>query len=414
MSEASGVAMSGPLSGSAEAFKGYLAGLGYAPLSIVLRLRLLAHLSRWLQGEGLLAGDCDSDAVERFVLVRRATHKDLAGHGALGPLLTFLRAAGLIPELTPPGPAQDPVEVVLEQWGVYLARERGLRPGTVRCYRSLGRPLIASRLRGAEVDLVGLSAGDVSAFVSERVPGLSIGTAKLTITALRSLLRFLHASGQVTARLDGVVPARAGYRDAGLPRWLVADQVASVIAACDPSTVVGRRDRAMVLILARLGLRAAEVARISLDDLDWRAGTIRITGKGGYIDQVPLPVDVGAALAAHLSDVRPASASDRRLFLRSLAPYRGLSPNGVASAVFHAGKRAGLDRLGAHLLRHSVATATINAGASLEETAQLLRHRSLDSTTIYAKVDLTRLATITRPWPSASDSGITGVPGGRR
>lgn len=398
------VVVSGPLSGAADGFGAYLAGLGYAPLSIELRVRLLAHVSRWLESERLDPWCLDVSMVERFLLVRQATHKDLSGRRALAPLLTFLRSAGLIPEVPAPLPTTDPVELLLERWGAYLVGERGLQLSSVRYYLPLGRPFLVSRLNAGAVDLSGLTAQHVSVFVSARVVGMPIGTVKLMITAMRSLLRFLHASGLVAERLDHVIPAQAGYRDSGLPRGLTPGQVVSVIAACDRGTTVGRRDRAIVLILARLGLRAGEVSRLCLDDIDWRAGTIRVNGKGGYVDTVPLPADVGAALAAHLRDPRPAVVSVRSVFVGFLAPYRTLSPSAVTGVVRNAGKRSGINGVGSHRLRHAVATATINAGASLEETAQLLRHRSLASTTIYAKVDLVRLQALARPWPVIADA----------
>lgn len=403
MREVRKVVVTGPLRGAVDGFSEYLTGLGYAPSSIELRLRLMAHVSRWLASEGLEASGLDASAVARFLVVRQATHTNLTGWRALVPLLTFLRSAGLVPEVAPSVPSKDPVERLLERWDGYLQRERGLQTSTARYYVALGRPFLVSRLRAGVVELASLAAGDVSAFVSERVPGLPVGTAKLTITALRSLLRFLHASGLIIEGLDRVVPARAGYRDSGVPRGLTPEQVAAVIAACDPETPVGRRDRAIVVILARLGFRAGELSRISLDDVDWRAGTVLVRGKGGYLDTVPLPPDVGEALAAHLLDPRSAAASGRSLFVGSVAPYRPLSSSGVIRVVRKAGQRAGLEGVGAHRLRHSVATATTNAGASLEETAQLLRHRSLASTTIYAKVDRVRLSGIVRPWPVIAD-----------
>lgn len=400
MREVSVVIVSGPLSEAAGGFGEYLTGLGYAPLSIELRLRLLAHVSRWLAAEGLSARRFDVATVQRFLSARQATHQGLSGRRALEPLLRFLRSTGMIPQAPAWAPSEDPVEAVLEQWAEYLGGENGLQSCTVCNYRELARPFLESRRRDEQVDIAGVSAADVSGFVSAWVPGMSVGRAKLTITALRSLLRFLHASGQLGMRLDGVVPAQAGYRDCGVPRGLAPQEVAAVITACDPATTTGARNRAVVLLLARLGLRAQEVRRIDLGDIDWRAGTLRVHGKGGLVDVLPVPVDVGEALAVHLSNPRPAAAAaNRAVFIGSRAPYRRLAISAVTSIVQVAGRRAGLSAVGSHRLRHSVATATINAGASLEETAQLLRHRSLASTTIYAKVDLTRLRSVARPWP---------------
>lgn len=410
MNEKTRTVMPGPLSGWEEGFADYLTGLGYAPGSVMLRLNLMKHLSRWLAVEGINPAGCDDGAVARFIIARRRDHVDLSSLGAIAPLLTYLRSVAVIPSVVPAVRAEGPVDVLLLGWGEYLASARGLAGSTVGYYRELARPFVCSRLRGNGVDLDGLDARAVTHFVQENIPGMAVGTAKLTVTVLRSLLRYLFVSGLIAERLDGVVPARAGYRDSGLPRGLTAGQVDAVIAAIDQSARAGKRDRAIVMLLARLGLRAGEVSGLQLEDVDWRAATIRVRGKGGRLDVLPVPIDVGSALAEYLRVVpRPVSAG-RALFFRSLAPYSPLGSPAVKAVVRRAGLRAGIGPVGAHQLRHSVATATINAGASLEEVAQLLRHRSVCSTTIYAKVDLSRLAGLARPWPDESaptrDGGI--------
>lgn len=404
-----GMSGSGLLAACGEGFASYLVGLGYAPGSVELRLNLLRHFSRWLSAEGLEPAGCDEAVTAQFMVVRQASHVVMSSPGAVAPLWAYLRLAGVIPVPAPlPVVAPGPVDAVLVRWGDYLVGERGLGAGTVRYYRELARPLLVSRLRGDDLHLAGLDARAVSTFVRGHIPGLSVGTAKLTVTALRSLLRYLFVAGLIRERLDGVVPARAGYRDSGLPHGLAPGQVEALIAGIDLKTHTGKRDLAIVLLLARLGLRAGEVAALCLEDIDWRAATVRVSGKGGRIDVMPLPADVGAALAGHLAVARHPAAAGRGLFFGSAAPYLPLSDGGVKSVVRSAGRRAGLGAVGAHRLRHGVATATINAGASLEEVAQLLRHRHLSSTTIYAKVDLTRLRTLARPWPGAGlrDGGV--------
>lgn len=391
----------GPLSGCGEGFVDYLVGLGYAAGSIQLRVNLLKHVSRWLAAEGLDPAEFDSAAVERFIAVRRSDHVDLSSAKVLVPLLAFLRSAGMIPMPMVSAGAMSTVDVILARWREHLLTERGLQVSTIRYYEELARPLLVSRLDGDLVDLDGLDARVVSEFVRDRIPGVPVGTAKLTVTALRSLLRFLFIDGLIAERLDALVLARAGYRDAGLPRGLRPEQVESLIAAAEASGRTGRRDLAIVLLLARLGLRAGEVAGLRLDDVDWRAGTLRIAGKGGQIDLLPLPPDVGEAVAAHLRAGRHPASTGRVVFFRSSAPHTPLSVSAVIAVVRRAGERAGLGAVGAHRLRHSVATATINAGASLEEVAQLLRHRDVSSTTIYAKVDLTRLRRLARLWPGS-------------
>lgn len=396
------VPVSGPLEEWATGFAGYLAAAGYAPTSIVLRVRLFAHLSRWCDAETLLPTVLDGAAIDRFLVARRASHIDLSSPATAAPVISFLRSVGAVP----PGPepqdvAVGAVEALLNRWGAFLLSEQALVPSTVNNYRALAEPFVTSRLRGSVLEWDTVDAAVVAGFVAARIPKLQIGVGKLTITALRSLLRYLFSIGVVADRLDSVVPGRAGYRDAGLPRGVTAEQVALMVAATGGDSLVRRRDRAVLAVLSRLALRAVDVARLELDDVNWRAGTILVRGKGGQIDLMPLPTDVGQALADHLSGGRPVTAAGRAVFYRSRAPFTALSVSGIQGIVRHAAQRAGLGAVGAHRLRHTVATATINAGASLEEVGQLLRHRGLVSTTIYAKVDLVRLGSIARPWPGS-------------
>lgn len=394
------VAVSGPLEDVAVGLVSYLSGLGYAPLSIASRVRLLAHLSRWLQSGHLELAAFDGDAIERFLVDRSSDHVDMSTPGALAPLLTYLRLEGLVAPAEPAyQPAKGPVDSVLDDWSVYLAQERGLQPGTIRYYRQLVRPFLLTCLQGETVELGGLDARAVSEFVRTEITGLTPAAAKLTITSLRSLLRYLFTTGLVRNRLDSVVPARAGHRDSGLPCWLGPEQVEALIAAAGSQPRTGARDVAIVLLICRLGLRAGEVAALTFEDLDWRGGTVRISGKNGQVDLMPLTSDAGTALAKHLRQRRHGAAWGRALFHCSLAPYRALEASGVKLVIRRAGVRAGLGSVGAHRLRHTVATSTLNAGASLEEVGQLLRHRSLESTAIYAKVNLIGLSSLTRPWP---------------
>jgi integrase/recombinase XerD len=307
------------------------------------------------------------------------------------------------PATAPVAEPVGPVEAVLEQWAVFLRDERALISTTVAYYRALAAPFVASRLRGTVLEWDTVDARAVAEFVALTIPQLPVGTAKLTITALRSLLRYLFLSGVLSARLDVVVPARAGYRDAGLPRGLPAADIAAMIAGRAGDTPLRRRDRAVLVLLSRLALRAQDLAGLELDDFDWRGGTIRIRGKGGQTDLMPMPADVGQAVAEHLEGPRPTSAG-RSVFFSHVAPGKPLGGSAVKAIVRRAGDQAGVGKVGAHRLRHTVATATINAGASLEEVGQLLRHRGLASTTIYAKVDVVSLGRLLRPWPSSTTS----------
>ncbi len=219
------------------------------------------------------------------------------------------------------------------------------------------------------------------------------------MTALRSLLGFLHVDGAIEQSLASAVPSVAGRRLVGLPKGLEPAQVQCLLASCDSSTRTGRRDIAILTMLVRLGMRAGEVAALRLDDIDWRAGEIVVRGKGKCTERLPLPTDVGGAVAAYLHHHRPTSAQGRTVFVRIKAPHRALSSQGVSQAVAAAARRAGLGRIHAHRLRHTAATQMLRTGASLPEIGQLLRHRRALTTAIYAKVDREALRTIARPWP---------------
>jgi len=300
----------------------------------------------------------------------------------------------------PEGPG-TPAEVLLGRFGEYLALERGLAAGTVWDYVHAVRPFLVAVGGDGDLDLWGLSAAEVTAFVVARCPGQARGSAKLTVTALRSLLGFMHVDGLIARSLVGAVPSAASWRLSGLPRALEPEQVGRLLGSCDRSARAGRRDFAILTILVRLGLRAGEVAGLGLEDINWRAGELVVVGKGRRAERLPLPVDVGEAVTGYLRDGRPSSAQDRALFVRVKAPHRGLTAGGVTQVVVSAARRAGLGQIHAHRLRHTAATLMLRAGAPLEEIGQVLRHRATLTTAIYAKVDRDTLRTLARPWPGA-------------
>jgi len=277
----------------------------------------------------------------------------------------------------------------------------GILAESARGYAVNVRPFLEGLACRDGVELTRLDGAAVVAFVVATCPSQSRSSAKRTTKALRSLLRFLHAEGHIERSLTHTVPAASGWRLASLPKRLEPGQVHRLIAACDRSTAVGRRDFAVLVTLARLGLRAGEVARLSLDDIDWRAGEIVVRGKHSRADRLPLPVDVGEAIVAYLQADRPASALDRGVFVRIRAPRRSVSGVGVSKIVSDAGSRAGLGRVGAHQLRHTLASEMLRAGGSLPEIGQVLRHQHPETTAIYAKVDRDALRRIARPWPGA-------------
>ena len=400
MHDPSRVRVSGPLEVFAAGFAAELARLGYRRVSVVFQLQLMAHASRWLQGDGLGAGELSSEVVERFLAVRRAAgYTNYVTARAMAPLLGYLRCLGVAPAASPREPV-GAVEVLLADYREYLAVERALTVDTIEAYVVAVRPFLDGRVRdGDQLDLAGLSAADVVAFVVVRCPAQSRGAAKMTVTALRSLLGFLHLRGLVSGPLGEAVPSSASWRLSGLPRALEPEQLGALLVSCDRGAATGRRDYAVLVMLARLGLRRGEVAALKLEDVDWRAGELQIAGKGRRADRLPLPADVGEAIVAYLRDGRPASALDRSLIVRVRAPHHGLTSGGITQIVFAAAARAGLGPIHSHRLRHTAATQMLRAGASLEEVGQVLRHRQVLTTAIYAKVDRDALRQLARPWP---------------
>jgi integrase/recombinase XerD len=389
------VRVSGPLAVHAAGFAVFLAEAGYTPLSAADQVRLMAHLSRWMEGRGLVPGELAGERLGEFLAARReAGYTCRLSERGLAPLVTFLREAGAVPAAGPaaPGGAAD---VLLGRYRAYLETERGLSASTVRYCTAEARGFLAGLERG----LAGLDAADVTGFVAAECRRRSTGSAKILVTALRSLLRFLVLEGLVTPGLQNAVPAVAGWRGGGLPKALPDGQVAALLASCDRETATGRRDFAVLTLLARLGLRACEASALELGDIDWRAGTVTVRGKGRRDEQLPLLSDVGGALAGYLRGGRPAGGACRRVFLLSRAPGGGMSDSAVKAVVRNACRRAGLPEAGAHRLRHSAATGMLRAGAPLAEIGQVLRHRSLSTTAIYAKVDHGALAQLVMPWP---------------
>jgi integrase/recombinase XerD len=393
------VPVAGPLGAYVEGFSGELAGQGYTPASAQRQLQLMAHLSRWLACQGLMGGDLTRSRVEEFLRARRVDgYTSKLSERAVAPLLKYLRGIGVAPP--PASVTITPVQMLVEDYRRYLVAERGLAAPTVSSYVAVASLFLSGYGQAGRLDLDRLSAADVSAFVvRECSRGRSRGAwASVLVTGLRSLLRFLFVEGRTTSQLASAVPPATTWAGALLPRTLSAEVVAALLGSCDRRTIVGRRDHAILVLLARLGLRAGEVAGLELDDVDWRAGELVVRGKGSRQERLPLPVDVGEALVTYLHHGRPRVAS-RVLFLRVRAPIVGLTNFSVGNVVARACRRAGFPRVGAHRLRHSAATAMLQGGASLTEVGQVLRQSRLATTAIYAKVDRAALRSLAQPWP---------------
>ena len=389
--------VTGPLAPYAEGFRENLLGQGCTWGSAAHQIHLMAHVSRWLQASGLGPADLGEDAAGRFAAARRADgYAAMRSARALVPLLGYLRGLGLVAAARMPGP-QAPADRLAARFAEYLVRERGLAAESVRSYTGVARRFLggAGGAGGAE----GLTAADVTGFVRRECGRRGVASAKATVTGMRALLRFFYLDGQITAPLAGAVPSAACWQLAALPRAVSPAELARLIDGCDRRTVAGRRDVAIVLLLARLGLRAGEVAGLELGDINWRQGEITVRGKGSRRDSLPLPADVGEAVAGWLAGGRPRYAAGPAVFVRLRPPHGQLASSSVSFVVRRACARAGIPAAGAHRLRHTAAAGMLAAGGTLAEIGQVLRHARPGTTAIYAKADLLALAPLGRPWP---------------
>ncbi len=389
--------VSEPLAAWAAGYESWLTARGYASLTVRRRLQQWRRLSWWLEREGLGVGELTPDRVEEFLGALRAIgYVSWVSSRDMTVPLEYLREVGAVP-VGASTVAQGPIDELLAGYRRYLACERGLAEPTVARYEPDARLFLAV-LQGPEgLELERLSAADVTGFLARECPRRSIAGARHLVVALRSLLRYLHMAGVTATPLMWAVPGVADRRDRSLPRGLEPAVLARLLGSCDRRRTVGRRNHAILLLLVRLGLRAGEVAALQLDDVDWRRGEVLIRGKGNRHDWLPLPVDVGEALVGYLRR-RPAGEC-RALFLRMPPPPGPLSREAVGMIVREACTHAGVPPVGPHRLRHTAATGMLRAGASMGEIAQVLRHRRIETTAIYAKVDYSALRALAQPWP---------------
>lgn len=393
------VQVRGPLLPYVEGFWSRLLEQGYSPLTGVNLLRLAAHISRWLEGGGFGVSDLTSERVSEFAAHRRQQgYTGLRTPRAVERLLHYLREIGVAPPPSVPAIDDTPTGALLRRYQRYLEQERSVNSTTISRYLHFATRFLTERIHTTPLEL---SADDVTSFVLRECQ-LSAGNyTREPATALRSLLRFLESRGEIGPHLSGCVPAVAQWRLTSLPKDLEPAQVQAVLSACDPDSAIGRRDGAIVHLLVRLGLRAGEVASLLLSDINWRAGDLLVRGKGRCESRLPLPLDVGEALAGYLRHARPPSSS-RHAFLACRAPFRPLTSGGVVHAATRALRSAGVAAGGAHLLRHTAATQMLRGGANLAEIGHVLRHRNIDTTAIYAKVDDASLRALVRPWPGGA------------
>ncbi len=391
--------VSGPLAPFAQGFVERLGALGYKEVPAGGQMGLFSQLSCWMEAEGVPAEALTTGAVAAFLAERRRLgHVRLVTVSCTRSLVAYLTEAGVISEAAACPAPTGPLDALVVRYVEFLVSQRGLSPAVVAHYEVAARLFAQGVSLGEGRSLSSLTAAEVSRFVIDFCARpVKLGPRELT-SSLRSFLRFCHLEGLTPTLLAGAVPSYASWRGTSLPRALPPGQTARLLASCDRRTGRGRRDYAVLVCLSRLGLRAGEVARLGLDDLDWRAGELVIHGKGPRVERLPLPVDVGEAIAAYLRRGRPAVAH-RSVFVRMIAPLVALSSPGVTWVVYDACARAGLPRVGAHTLRHSAASDMLRAGGNLTEIGQVLRHRRPGTTAIYAKVDHNTLAALARPWP---------------
>ena len=391
----------GPLASPLEAYAQRLHGDGYATHSGFVQLRLLGCFNRWLDRKKLTGEDMDPTTIEQYLHGRARSGKLRKGDSAaLFRLLNMLRPEGSGVAASPP----TAVETALGQFQKYLRQERSLSEATVINYTPVARSFLSERFPKGAVHCQQITAADITAFVQRQATLLTSKRAPLVVTALRSFLRYLFHRGIVAVDLATCVPTIATWSLSKVPRFLPGEQIQKILGSCDKETAIGKRDYALLLLLARLGLRAGEVVALTLDDFDWEAGLVTVRGKGKRVAQMPLPSEVGTAIADYLSTGRP-RCSSRRVFIRAKAPLTGFANSvAICSLVDRTLERAGVESeyRGSHVFRHSLATRMLQHGASLPEIGDLLRHRRPDTTRIYAKVDLVSLRSIALPWPGGS------------
>ena len=387
----------GPLAPYLDRFAASLTSEGYASETIRTKCAWVASLSHWLRRRGASLASSDEARVTQFQAHRHGTRR--CGDVTTGrQLLAFLRGLGVLPPRQP-HPARSAVSLLLRDYERFLNAERGLAPSTVGGYLAIVRRFLTGHFKNRPLRLRDLRPPDLHRVVLREARQVSRTHARATVTTLRSFVRFLHQRGAIDMDLAAALPGVAQWRWAHLPKALPPEHIERLLRSCDRRTRAGLRDYAILLLLARLGLRGGEVRALTLDDVDWERGEVLVRGKGPRYERLPLPTDVGTALVHYLHHARPACAT-RHVFVRLHAPRHGLRLSAVCCVVRRALHRAGLSPAfkGAHLLRHSLATHLLRRGASLDEIGYLLRHRQPTTTQIYAKVDLDALRRIALPW----------------
>lgn len=393
----------GPFRDCIDLYAARLRTDGYSTVTARYSVRIVNCFIQWMIRHRFDRGDISDQLVDRFF---RDEDRSCGLRGgdpaAIGRFLEVLREAGIVVPATPR--LLGPPDHILERYRTYLDHRLGLNARSCAAYIKFTRPFLRDMAITVPGDFARLTTADVLGYVERRARDASAATAVAMCSRLRSFLRYLHVEGLIKHDLAACIPSVKKWRFTALPTYLSAEQLELVLQCCDRRTASGRRDYAVLLLLSRLGLRAQEVATLTLDDIDWRAGHFRIQGKGRQPAIMPLPPDVGAAIAAYLQSGRPVS-DHRQLFLKAYPPHSGFPPaTGIRDIAARALRRARIDDIahrGSHIFRHSLATELLGSGAALTQISQVLRHKDHDTTRIYAKVDLASLRTLSLPWPGA-------------
>jgi site-specific recombinase XerD len=395
---------SGPHGQLVERYATRLVGDGLVSHGTWRCFNVVGGLLSWITSCRSVLADLDERSVEQYLRHRAGKQSIQPGdRSALKRWLSVLREEGAItPAVLPPLTSHDRI---FNEFGAYLRTERGLAPKSIIRHLPVIRRFLHEVCPAGDDDLGKISQEEVIRYIERHAQDWSPRTGKAMCWSLRAFLRYLHHQGLNPRALADCVPSMRRWRLASLPTFLSAAQVQRAIDGCDRATPMGQRDHAILMMLAKLGLRAGEVATLTLDDIDWRASEMLIRAKGRQRARMPIPPDVGAAIVAYLRNGRPKS-SCRRLFIRTLAPHAGFA-SGCAITMI---AKTALDRVGikgcahrgAHIFRHSLATELLRSGATLTEIGQLLRHESHDTTRIYAKVDIEALRTLSLPWPGGA------------
>ena len=386
----------GRLGPQVDGYQAWLLKRGYSPDTVRNMLKLLGQIGRWLEVENLAVTDLDESQLDRFIAARRAAgDRRCPGPRGMRPLLGFLRESTLI---SAPVEQTTALDGLLDRYQRWMVTDRGLAEATVLRYRKTARRFLnVHAMSKTGLDPTLLTGAAVNTFLLGECARVSAGSAKGRVGELRSLLRFLYLGGDTPAQLGTAVPPVGGWRLATIPQTVSPEAVQRLLDCCDKTVPVGVRDFAMIMLLARLGLRSIEVARLELADLDWRAGEIVVRGKAKRHDRLPLPRPVGEALVDYLREVR-GRVADPHVFLTCRAPTGPIRAELVGDVVERACHRAGLPVVGPHRLRHSLAADMLRHGAGLVAIGQVLRHQDLATTAVYAKVDLVVLGEIAKPW----------------